>query len=119
MEHNSLIAFLQLALRIIGLVVCSKQAKYLNRSTGGWAVAGFIFPVIAMIWVYNIKRKPKKNTILAAKPFTTYYTQTGKIEVENNGEKKVTIDGKPAPDGKYQLNNLESIDVYHGKIKSA
>lgn len=118
MDNNSVIAILQLGLRVTGAVVCYKQAKWLNREAGGWAIAGFIFPIIAMIWVYNKKHLPKKNIIVVPKTFTQYYTEIGIIGVETEGEKKVTINSKPAPDGKYQLNHLESIEVYNGKVKS-
>lgn len=47
--------FLQLILRIVGAVVCSNRAKELNRSSGSWGVLGFIFPIVAMIWVYCLK----------------------------------------------------------------
>jgi hypothetical protein len=49
------IFFLQFALRVIGIFVCSDRAKELNRNTGGWGFFGFIAPIIAMIWIYCLK----------------------------------------------------------------
>lgn len=122
MEHqNNALALFQLALRITGAIVCYKQAKYLNRNSGSWAFLGFLFPIIAMIWVFCLKHKPAKKTNLpqsAPKAFTRYYTERGIIEVENTGERKVSINGEPAPDGIYQLNRYESIEVIDGKVKT-
>jgi hypothetical protein len=42
-------AIIQLLLRIVGVLVCVNKAKSLNRSTTGWGILGFVFPVIAMI----------------------------------------------------------------------
>ncbi|MEL0643318.1 hypothetical protein V6251_02920 [Olleya sp. Ti.3.14] len=47
--------FLQLILRIIGVLVCVNKAKELNRDTGGWGFFGFVLPIIAMIWIYCLK----------------------------------------------------------------
>ena len=47
--------FLQLILRIIGVLVCVNKAKELNRDTGGWGFFGFALPIIAMIWIYCLK----------------------------------------------------------------
>ena len=52
---EGVIVIMQLALRIIGAIVCVNRAKELNRSTGTWGVLGFIFPIIAMIWIYCLK----------------------------------------------------------------
>lgn len=49
------VILIQLALRIIGAFVCSNRAKELNRSSGSWGFWGFIFPIIAMIWIYCLK----------------------------------------------------------------
>ena len=46
---------IQLVLRIVGVVVCSSKAKELNRSWGSWGFFGFIFPIIAMIWINCLK----------------------------------------------------------------
>lgn len=42
---------LWLGLRILGPVYCAIKADHLNRSAGAWAVFGFIFPIIAIIWI--------------------------------------------------------------------
>jgi len=44
-----------LVLRIIGVIVCVNKAKELNRSSGGWGFFGFLMPIVAMIWVNNLK----------------------------------------------------------------
>lgn len=52
---EGVIIFIQLALRIIGAVVCSNKAKDLNRNTTGWGFFGFVLPIIAMIWIHCLK----------------------------------------------------------------
>jgi hypothetical protein len=42
-------------LRIVGAIVCANKATELNRSSGGWAAFGLFFPIIAMIWISNLK----------------------------------------------------------------
>lgn len=120
MEQNNGLLFLSLAFRFVGAIVCYSQAKSLNRDAGGWSVFGFFFPLIAMIWVFCLKPKPYKNVISNSepKPFTKYYTEKGVIEVENGGERKVSLNGITAPNGKYELNRFETIEVFDGKIKS-
>ena len=49
------ILFVQLGLRIVGAIVCSNKASSLNRNSGSWGVFGFIFPIIAMIWIQFMK----------------------------------------------------------------
>lgn len=46
---------LQFILRIVGAIVCSNKAKELNRNSRSWGFFGFIFPIIAMIWINCIK----------------------------------------------------------------
>lgn len=58
MEPGVLV-IVQLILRIIGIIVCLKKAKELNRNTGGWGFFGFASPIIAMIWIHCLK--PIKN----------------------------------------------------------
>ncbi|WHF52396.1 hypothetical protein QGN23_03730 [Chryseobacterium gotjawalense] len=119
MEQNNTLLIFQFLLRIIGVFICYNQAKTLNRNAGSWAIAGFFFPVIAIIWIFCMKRKPYKNNepTLGLKPFTKYYTENGLIEVETAGEKRVSINGNTAPDGQYKLNRFETIEVFNGKIK--
>jgi len=52
---ETVVLLMLLGLRIVGAVVCSKKAKELNRDRGGWAIFGFIAPIIAMIWIYCLK----------------------------------------------------------------
>lgn len=120
MEQISGLLLLSFIFRVIGAIVCYSQAKSLNRDGGGWAIFGFFLPLIAMIWVFCSKPIPYKNEGVNAdlKPFTRYYTENGVIEVENGGERKVYINDMPAPNGKYELNRIESIEVFEGKIKS-
>lgn len=119
MEQNTGLLFLSFAFRIVGAVVCYRQAKWLNRDAGGWGVLGFFFPLIAMIWVFCLSPKSVKRSEIntTPKPFTKYYTENGVIEVENSGERKVTLNGVPAPDGQYELNRFETIEVFGGKVK--
>lgn len=46
---------LGLILRVIGLFYCKDKAKELNRSEGGWALFGFLSPILAMIWISFMK----------------------------------------------------------------
>jgi hypothetical protein len=46
---------LGLILRVIGLFYCKDKAKELNRSEGGWALFGFLSPIVAMIWISFMK----------------------------------------------------------------
>lgn len=48
-------AILGLVIRIVGVMVCSKQAKTLNRSPEGWGFFGFLTPILAMIWIQFMK----------------------------------------------------------------
>jgi len=52
---KTMFIILGLALRILGVVVCTSKAKELNRSTGSWGFFGFLFPVIAMISIQFMK----------------------------------------------------------------
>ena len=51
-----LVAIIFFGLRIIGAVYCAQRADKLYRSAGGWAVFGLFFPIIAMIWISNLKK---------------------------------------------------------------
>ena len=53
-EASNLI-IIPLLLKIVGVIVCVRKAKSLYRNQFGWGFFGFISPIIAMIWVYNIK----------------------------------------------------------------
>ena len=50
-----LMIFLLFGLRVVGGVYCAQKAAKLNRSAGGWAIFGLFFPIIAMIWISNLK----------------------------------------------------------------
>lgn len=120
MESNNTLSLLYFSLGIVGAIVCYRQAKWLNRNAVEWGIIGFIFPIVAMILIFCLQRKPVKNVAIntSIKPFTKYYTENGVIEVENYGERKVLINGNPASSGRYELNRFETIEVIDGKIKS-
>jgi hypothetical protein len=44
-------AIIGLVIRIVGVSVCSKKAKELNRSPELWGFFGFLTPILAMIWI--------------------------------------------------------------------
>jgi hypothetical protein len=48
--HTPIVIF-RLAIRIIAIIVCVRKAKNLNRSQFGWAVFGFLIPIVAIIWI--------------------------------------------------------------------
>lgn len=52
---EGVVIIIQLALRIIGTVVCVNKAKDLNRNAGGWGFFGFVSPILAMIWIHFMK----------------------------------------------------------------
>lgn len=118
MEQSNFFAIISFILRIVGAIVCSNQAKWLNRNSGSWAIIGFFFPIIAMIWIFCLNAKPIKNNNISSRPksSTKYYTKSGIIEVENEGERKVLINGQLALTGTYELNRIEPIEVIDGKI---
>jgi hypothetical protein len=51
-----LAAVIFFGLRIVGAIYCAQKADKLNRSTGGWAIFGLFFPIIAMIWISSLKK---------------------------------------------------------------
>lgn len=51
------LAMLSVLLRLVGIIVCVNKAGELNRNKTGWGIFGFLIPIVAMIWVYNIKKK--------------------------------------------------------------
>ena len=53
--------FIFIALRGIGPVFCAIQAEKKNRSTGLWAIFGFVFPIIAMICIFSLSSVTKWN----------------------------------------------------------
>lgn len=115
MEQNNPFYLLILVARIICTILCYNQAKSVNRNPISWAIAGFLFPIIATIWVFSLKNIRQPIEISPPKPFIKYYTQNGVIEVETGGEQRVTIDGKPASNGKYELNRFNTIEVVDGR----
>ncbi|MFT5213131.1 MAG: hypothetical protein ACI9WV_000847 [Patiriisocius sp.] len=52
---DALVTIIIIGLRVVGVIVCSNKAGELNRSKGSWGFFGFISPIIAMIWIHNIK----------------------------------------------------------------
>lgn len=53
----SLLYFLWIMISIVGVIVCAKRPKLLNRNQLNWSVFGFFMPIIAIIIAYNIKPK--------------------------------------------------------------
>ena len=56
-ESAGLLVIFQLVLRVVGAIVCRNKAKDLNRDKAGWGILGFLFPIVAMIWVHCLKPK--------------------------------------------------------------
>jgi len=54
MENGSM-ALVQIALRVIGIIVCVNRARSLKRNTFGWGAFGFLLPIVAMVAVYCMK----------------------------------------------------------------
>ncbi len=50
---NPLVLFIM----ILGCTISAATASAKNRSVGGWAVAGALFPLIAIIWVACLPRR--------------------------------------------------------------
>jgi hypothetical protein len=48
------IGIIWLLLRIVGPIYGGMRADALNRKPGIWAIAGFLFPVISMIWISTL-----------------------------------------------------------------
>ena len=65
------IIILQGLLSAVGMFVCYKEARELNRSKGGWGFFGLIIPIVAMIWIFNIK------------PLTDYNKDKLRMEKQN------------------------------------
>lgn len=58
MESGAIfLSIIFLLLRVLGATFCSSRADYLNRSVGGWALLGLIFPIIGMIIISCLKTK--------------------------------------------------------------
>jgi hypothetical protein len=49
--------FIWLILRVVSPIYCAMKADRLNRNTGLWAIFGFIFPIIAMIWASTLTKR--------------------------------------------------------------
>jgi len=45
----SLVIFIGIILRLVGVIVCNEKAEKLNRSTVNWGIFGFFMPILAMI----------------------------------------------------------------------
>ncbi|HOZ83452.1 MAG TPA: hypothetical protein PKU82_11065 [Bacteroidia bacterium] len=54
-DSKDIILILTFILRVVGAIVCSNKAKSLNRSSGSWGFFGFVFPILAMIWIQFMK----------------------------------------------------------------
>jgi hypothetical protein len=54
MNEFAVMTVIWLILRVVGPIYCAFKADNLNRKPGGWAIAGFLFPVISMIWISTL-----------------------------------------------------------------
>ena len=50
-----------IALKFVGARYCGRKATKLNRNSLGWAIFGFISPLLAMAIVSSIGSKELKN----------------------------------------------------------
>lgn len=57
MNEFAIITFIWLILRVVGPIYCAFKADNLNRKPGGWAIAGFFFPIISMIWISTLPKQ--------------------------------------------------------------
>jgi hypothetical protein len=56
-DNNAIIFLILLILRVIITIYCVNKAAKINRSKIWWGIFGFIFPIIAFIWIQFIKPK--------------------------------------------------------------
>lgn len=54
---SMILVLLFFVLRVIGAIYCAQKADKLKRNSGGWAIFGLAFPIIAMIWINRLKTK--------------------------------------------------------------
>jgi len=52
-----ILIIIQIALKIVGAIVCASKAGKLNRRELGWGIFGFFLPILAMIIVHCLKPK--------------------------------------------------------------
>jgi hypothetical protein len=57
MNESGALAIIWLLLRLAGPIYCAIKADSLNRKTGIWALLGFLFPIIAMIWISTLTKR--------------------------------------------------------------
>jgi hypothetical protein len=56
-ESYAIFQVILLVVRIIITFYCINKAGELNRSKAGWGIFGFIFPIVALIWIQFMKPK--------------------------------------------------------------
>ena len=77
---------IQIILKFTGAIVCATKADKLNRSGFGWAIFGFLMPILAMIIVNCLK--PKID-------WHEDNTDNKNLTDRDNSEKKNTTDNSP------------------------
>ena len=127
-----------LFLRIILTIWCTNIAKRQNRDPFGWGFFALILPSLALI-IIGLQRKLKNNN-LADQDNITLDSQNqepkiNRILLRETTDGKtlqihsslsagytvgdiVTIDDKPAPDGKYKMGFMDSLLIENGRLKS-
>jgi hypothetical protein len=51
------LVFINIILKIVGVIVCSDKASKTNRNSTTWGIFGFFMPIIAMIIASTLKPK--------------------------------------------------------------
>jgi hypothetical protein len=57
MNESGVFAIIWFLLRLAGPIYCAIKADHLNRKPGIWALLGFLFPIIAMIWISTLPKQ--------------------------------------------------------------
>lgn len=130
----SVILALSLILRVFILIWCYNIAKRQNRNLFGWVLFSFFLPSIALIIIGQLQKikfyneeSQEINSDLSetATRIVIKETREGKklqihssLSVGYTIGDKVTIDGNPAPNGKYYMGFMDYIIIENGKLKS-
>jgi hypothetical protein len=80
----------------ISMIICIIRANYLNRNAFGWAIFGLFFPLVAVIWIFCLKRNIEFNN-----------------QIINNNTSNNSI---PIPSFKKEQELLQ--DLYNKKVLS-
>lgn len=125
-------------LRIILTIYCTNIAKRQNRDTFGWGFFALILPSLALI-IIGLLRKLKNNNLADQDNIgldsQNQEPKISRILLRETTDGKtlqihssisagytvgdiVTIDDKPAPDGKYKMGFMDSLLIQNGRLKS-